>query len=97
MNPLNIQIENGELVIRIGVPTLAWAAEHMIEATDFNDQANVFEQAWTVTDPAEFAKGVLDELLREEEDGSNLVTKMFDKAFLAAIDNGAEGVEMADE
>jgi hypothetical protein len=97
MNPLNIKIENGELVIRIGVPTLAWAADHMDEATVYDQDLRDFKQAWTVTDPAKFAKGVLNELIREEEDGSNPVTRMFDAAFLAAVDNGAEGVELADE
>ncbi len=52
---------------------------------------------WKVTDPAEFAEAVCSALNREEEDGTTRVHLMFDWAFDHAIDQGAEGIEEADD
>ena len=44
-----------------------------------------------------FAKEVLHALLHEGEDGSTLVTEMFDRAFLNAVEDGAEGIVLPDD
>jgi hypothetical protein len=52
---------------------------------------------WKVTDPAVFAEEVCHALNDEREDGTTPVHMMFDKVFLAAIEDGAEGIEEATE
>jgi hypothetical protein len=59
--------------------------------------ANGLEGLWRVTDADMFATEVALALNREEEDGTTLVHKMFDKAFGDAIDQGADGIEEVDE
>lgn len=52
---------------------------------------------WKVTGPAIFAKEVCHALNDEREDGTTPVHMMFDKAFMAAIEQGADGIEEATE
>lgn len=82
--PLTIKIEGNELVVRIGVDTLAFA----VAAGDYFQDGNL-----KVTDAARFANDVVYELVREEEDGSNMLHALFDKAAEMACENGSEFVE----
>lgn len=77
-------IEDGELVIRIGIETLAFAAEHM----NLSDGSG---RSIRVCDVPEFAKDVRAELMREEEDGSSPLTNVLDKACLDAWEEGSIG------
>ena len=52
---------------------------------------------WKVTDQAVFAKEVCHALNDEREDGTTPVHIMFDKAFMGAIEQGAEGIEEVSE
>lgn len=52
---------------------------------------------WKVTDAEAFAKEVCSALNAEAEDGTTRVHTMFDKAFMDAIEQGAEGIEEIDE
>lgn len=77
---------DGEIVIRLPVDNLGCALEgawalHYIDAH------------FTVTDPQAFAKEVMRSLNNEDEQGTTLIHRMFDKAMLDAIEQGAEGVE----
>lgn len=58
---------------------------------------NALEGLWKVTDAAIFAKEVCHALNNEREDGTTPVHVMFDKAFMHAIEQGAEGIEAASE
>lgn len=91
--PLTVDIVNEELVIRIGIGTLAWAFEHMVENNPWNDEDRDFVQAWKVSDPLEFAKDVINALTYEEEDGSNPLNRMLDKVSSAVADNGSLSIE----
>jgi len=90
--PLTIGVEGDELVIRIGVDTLAFAFETGEENQPFDEVANDFRRSWKVTDKYRFAKGVGNALCNEEEDGSTPLTKILDEAFIRAIE-GDEGVD----
>jgi hypothetical protein len=85
--PLTIGLEKDELVIRIGVDTLAFCFEISEENQPFDEQANDFRRAWRVVDKHKFAKGVGIALTDEEEDGSTPLTKILDDAFTHAIEN----------
>lgn len=91
MNPLDIKIEDGVIVIRIGVDTLAWAACHGPHIS-FDINTNEFLEP-KVTDATVFAKAVVAELGRETETGETPVSDMFDDVIVRAIENGAEGIQ----
>ena len=93
MNPLNINIENNELVIRISLEVLICATEYCPLLTTWSDTKNDFVKV-KVTDKIKWAKEVIDKLKEESEDGTILVYTMFDKAFKSAVENGAKGIEI---
>ncbi len=91
--PLSAHIENhDELVIRVGIDVLAYAEEDREPFTTYDEKINDFRKVWSVTDPLEFAKDVLHELLDESEDGSSLLTNVLDMASKNALDQGSLGV-----
>ena len=83
-SPLRCKIEGNELVVRIGIDTLAFAAENMPELFDQKYQIKVCNKK-------EFAKDAAGELLSEEEDGSSILSDALDKASMAAWENGSFG------
>jgi hypothetical protein len=78
---LKATVEGDELVIRIGIGTLAFAAEHCCLCED------------DVVDPAQLARDVCRELNRAEEDGSSPITALFDDAISAAFEDGSNAFE----
>lgn len=92
--PLEVNIEEHELVIRIGVDTLAFAAGH---SEDFYNELkhgmNVDFPYINITDKAEWARDVRLELLHETETGETPVHRLLDRAFMSAFDNGSLAVE----
>ena len=88
---LTVEIKRGELVIRIGIGTLAFCADECpLFYNGEKDKSDV-----RVINPDEWAKDVARELDQEEEDGSTLVTEMLDKAMSNAVDNGSIAVALA--
>jgi hypothetical protein len=92
-SPLRIAVENDELVIRIGINTLAWASDHADTNNLFVDELNDFKQTYKVTDALAFAKGVASVMQAEAEDGSTPVTKLIDAMCFDAIEDGTEGIK----
>ena len=90
---LNIAIECDELVIRIGIETLVHAFEH---SPDNQDAARDYKNIFKVTDPKVWAKDVCQALCDEEEDGSTVVTRLFDSACMTATESGSLGIEDPD-
>lgn len=84
-----VKIKGGVLTISIGVETLKFAAERHEEfwlpATD--------KYSMIVSNADRFAKDVLLELEREEEDGSTPVHLLLDKAIYQASEQGSEGLD----
>jgi hypothetical protein len=86
-DPLKAEINDGRLVISIGVDTLC----HAIEIGRSYGLGDI-----TITDKDIFVKELLNELNNESEDGSTIIHRMFDKAASNAIENGALGVNYDD-
>jgi len=90
--PLTVGVEGDQLVIRIGVDTLAFCFEISEDNQPFDDEANDFRRSWKVTDKHKFAIGVAGGLRIEKEDGSTPLTDVLDAACIAAVEN-AMGVD----
>lgn len=86
---LNIAVEGEELVIRIGVKTLAFAFERCEANQPFDEKANDFRRSWKVTNPHDFAKAVAVHLKDEEEDGSTKLTDLLDECGMTAVEDAA--------
>ena len=81
-SPLRCEVVNGELVIAIGVETLAFACTNKDNGSP----------PVTVVDAALFAHDVATALKDEAEDGTTPVHLMLDKACEAAIEMGSPAV-----
>lgn len=90
--PLQVGVEGDELVIRIGVDTLAYAFEVGDVNNPFNEAADDFVRSWQVVDKYKFAKGVANRLCDEREDGSTPITDILDEAYIRAVEDDM-GVE----
>ncbi len=79
-------IENGAIVIRVSLAALpqvvegAWAL-------------HALDKRWKLTDVPTFAKELVHELNREDEQGTTMIHRMFDTAINEALEQGAEGIE----
>lgn len=91
--PLSCKLVGDEVVIKIGIGTLAFAYEISEYNNPWSDDTNDTVQQCMVVNKKEFAKDVIAELISEREDGSTLITDMFDKAEQNAMENGSEGIE----
>lgn len=92
--PLNAFVENGVLTIEIGVETLAWSALHgSDEEPTVVNPMRLRKDSYVITNNEGFARDVACSLLSEAEDGSSMLTELFDKAIQEAIDDGAEHFE----
>lgn len=78
--PLQADIENDQLVIRIGVATLAFCA--------LAKNGGPLIENLRVTDPTKLAEDTIREMTREEENGDTRLTKMIDAAMVEAVDQG---------
>ncbi len=85
--PLTIGVEGDQLVIRIGVDTLAFCFEIGEDNQPYDDEARDFRRSWKVIDRHEFAKGVGIGLCVEDEDGSSDLTRVLDKACIRAVED----------
>jgi hypothetical protein len=85
--PLTVGVEGDQLVIRIGVDTLAFCFEIGEDNQPFDEKANDFRREFKVTDKYKFAKGVADGLKIEREDGSTCLTDAIDKACVDAVES----------
>lgn len=52
--------------------------------------------ALKITNLEDFMRAVAKELIRDDEDGSTLVTRMLDTALVRAIESGCDGVDYGD-
>jgi hypothetical protein len=96
-DPLAVSVVDGRLVISIGIETLAFAADRSEHFYEWDDLRNDFVQEWKVIEPKEFAQDVARALQDEGEDGSTDFTRLLDKCFLQAIEDGSLGVANRDD
>ena len=84
-------IRGGKIEISIDIAALPLIVSGSCAAAD------VMQGLWKVTNAEVFAKEVCHALNDENEIGTTPVHVMFDKAFMHAIEQGAEGIEEATE
>jgi hypothetical protein len=90
---LDATVKNGKLLISVGVEVLAFAAQQRFDEQHFEEtQGDETQADYCVIDPDEFARDVVLALMREEENGDNLVHLTLDKAIDYARDHGSLGV-----
>lgn len=82
--PLTIGIEGQQLVIRIGISTLAFCTHAEVGGPLPEDCKVVSERAW--------AKDVVAAMKIEEEDGATVINKAIDTAMKDAFYNGSTAV-----
>lgn len=88
---LDVEIVDGELRIRIGVQTLAFAAENPPGRGLWDDGQQV-----SVLNADEWAEDVRRKLLRDEEDGTTELHLLLDSAMRQACENGSAAVSVTD-
>ncbi len=91
--PLEVTVKDGQLVIAIGVNTLAHAVSYADWAVPYDTEKGDWIRTFAISDPEQFAKDVRMAMLDEREDGSSLLTDFLDRVSGAAVDDGAEGCE----
>jgi hypothetical protein len=91
--PLLVALEDGQLIVRIGTNTLAWAFEHGNDNNPFDDAKNDFVQKYRIADPVEFAQDVASAMTAEAEDGSSPLSTFLDRMCDSAVDDGSIAVE----
>ena len=79
-------IEDGCIVIRVSLDSLPQVIEGAWACGKLNPR-------FKITNIEEFSKDLLQELNREEEDGTTRVHMLFDGAIDEAINQGAFGIE----
>lgn len=78
--PLGITIKDDMIIIQIGIERLDGHGAHP------------FLPALTFDDRMEWAKDVVHEITREEEDGNSPLVSLFDNAMTEAIEQGSNGL-----
>ena len=89
--PLRAAVEGEQVVIRIGIDTLAHAAKHCERFYDHEKHGG--PPYLIVGSTRTLAKDVVRALQSEEEDGSGPLTNLFDDAIRAAYDDGSDAFE----
>jgi hypothetical protein len=90
---LVVEVKDDELVVRIGIDTLAFAANESDTFKPYDDQVGDWVQKYKVINPIAFAGDIKRAMLDEAEDGSSPLSRFLDKMDDAALDDGADGIE----
>lgn len=85
---LKIELKGQKVIIAIGISALAYATTHGEWFEHFDPDG---EKMLKIEDEFEWARGIVWELLAEDEDGTTLVHQMFDKAAQNHYEGGGEG------
>ena len=84
-SPLSCEVVDGELVIKIGINTLAWAAR--LENGGILDKEEV-----EIDNTGQFAKDVAGAIEKSDDAGNSLLTGLLDDAIKGAVDSGSSGL-----
>lgn len=90
--PLDVKIERGALVVRIGIGTLAFAVTYADWANPYDEAIGDYVRSFAITDVPQFATDVMHEMLREREDGSTPLSDFIDRMSEEAINQGSLGL-----
>jgi hypothetical protein len=94
--PLCAKVLGNEVMIRIGIDTLAFAHDHNPDNNQWDEKRGDYIQQWKVSDPKVFAKDFVYELLTEEEDGSTNLSNFFDRICQDTANEGTIGIEQCE-
>ena len=86
---LTYEVVDDELVVRIGIDTLAFAADHNDLFNPFDEDSNKWFQRWKVIDNKGWAEDVAHELNREDEVGGSPLIYLIEKMFEKAMEDGS--------
>jgi hypothetical protein len=91
--PLGVRVENGRLVIEIGIDVLAYAAAFSDWANPFDERCDDYIRSFAIANPEQFAKDVQHMMLQEREDGSTPLSDFIDTASEEAVNDGSLGLD----
>lgn len=80
--PLKIEIKNDQLVISVGISAFAFATQ----------AADAWPDNEVIVDESQFAKDIVHELQREDEQGSTPLHFLFDSLAQKALEQGSIAV-----
>jgi hypothetical protein len=89
---LEATIERGALVVRIGIQTLAHAVTYSDWANPYDEATGDYVRSFAIVDAPQFASDVINEMLREREDGSTPLSDFIDRMSEAAVNDGSLGL-----
>jgi len=89
---LSCKVEGDELVIRIGIDTLAFATDNSDLFDPFDIDRNIFVQKWKVIDSRGWAQDIVHEINDEDEVGGSPLIYFLDKMSEAALDQGSTSI-----
>ncbi len=91
--PLSVEVIENQLVMRIGLDTLAHAAEHCPKFYDYKRHAGPLECGpyAKVDNKPELAHDVCRAMQKEREDGSSTLTDFLDAVIVEAAEQGSLG------
>jgi hypothetical protein len=92
--PLSAEVIGEQLVIRVGIATLVFAAEHSTDWNPYDDLHGRFVQAFRVEDSAAFAKDIAGKLLDDREDGSTPLGDLLDTMSMKVVQDGELSIEV---
>lgn len=96
--PLKCSIRNQQLIIQIGISTLADCTEQQAEAELYDgDDTLPVKLPWHICDATEFAKDVASEMQCEDEAGASPLTNFIDQMCIAAVNNGTIRIEFDED
>jgi hypothetical protein len=91
--PLVAKVQGGQLLIAIGIQTLAHAVTYADWANRWDDERQDYIRSFAIIDAQAFAEEVIYAMLREREDGSTPLSDFLDKMAEAAVDDGSMACE----
>lgn len=92
-DPLKCCIEDGVLIMQIGVEVLAKAVQLNPDLAELDEKTEDWVEP-EITDPDKFARAILTAIQDESDDGTTLIHMALDTAAMNAIENGAEGIKL---
>lgn len=87
--PLQVKVEKGALVVRIGAEVLAHACTYAQWANQWSAEHDNYIRTFAIVDPLKLAKDVGHAMLDEREDGSSPLSDFLDAMTKAAIEDGS--------
>lgn len=91
--PLQVEVEGGELVVRIGIDRLAWSAERCELLRQHSSRE--FPPYVDVEDAETFANEVAAAISKPRDDGETPLDRLLDESILSAMNDGSVGLSEA--